>query len=208
MFSAAAQQYDGVFVCGCPESRSVEAALYQTLTPVQVSYMIFLSFKMWKVERKHPVCDVLWQKHVTSTFSQKLMKKILDFSHLYSDRSSCRSSLFSSPVCCWTIYLSPGISCHQRYDSCHQVWWFRNQINESIRACLHSESNGFINKFKLSLVFNSRDLYSIFSSGRTLKKQSSLSKWPMRRWKTPWKLRSFRTAITCVRWDKDHCRSL
>lgn len=35
---AAAQQHDGVFVCRCAESRSVEAALHQTLTPVQVGY--------------------------------------------------------------------------------------------------------------------------------------------------------------------------
>lgn len=31
---AAAQQYDWVFVCGRAESRSVETALYQTLSPV------------------------------------------------------------------------------------------------------------------------------------------------------------------------------
>lgn len=41
--SAAAQQYDGVSVCGCPESGSVEAALHQTLTPVQVRLVPFLS---------------------------------------------------------------------------------------------------------------------------------------------------------------------
>lgn len=39
------------------------------------------------------------------------------------------------------------------------------------------------------------------SFGRTLKRQSSLSGWPMRRWETLLNLRNFRSAITCVRWD-------
>lgn len=46
-----------------------------------------------------------------------------------------------------------------------------------------------------------KSVFSVFSWGRTLKKQSSLSEWPMRRWETPLNLRIFRSAITCVRWD-------
>lgn len=66
---AAAQQYDGVFVCGCPESRSVEAALYQTLTPVQVSLHLGFSFELYKVERKQ-LCSVA-KAYVTVAFSHK-----------------------------------------------------------------------------------------------------------------------------------------
>lgn len=48
----AAQQYDRVFVCRCTESRSVEATLHQTSTPVQVKYMFVFIILILNCDRQ------------------------------------------------------------------------------------------------------------------------------------------------------------
>ena len=51
--SPAAEQYDGVLVCGCAVSRRVEAAVHQTPTPVQVS-------QVWVYRNRLILCWIMW----------------------------------------------------------------------------------------------------------------------------------------------------
>lgn len=48
----------------------------------------------------------------------KILKLTLPFSFLF-------------PVCCWIIYWSPGMSCHQRYNSCHERFLNQTHLNHA-----------------------------------------------------------------------------